>query len=61
VRFKLETFLSFLWKEKDAFICMGVYPPAEKVGTSKILERKNMQIFHPSKNRKCFDETENHN
>jgi hypothetical protein len=40
---------------------MGVYPPAEKVGTSKILERKNMQIFHPSKNRKCFDETENHN
>jgi len=42
MRIKLETFLFslLLWKEKDAFNCMGVYPPAEKWELSKLETKK---------------------
>lgn len=45
---QVRDFPLLLWKEKDAFICMGVYPPAEKVGTQKIRDKKHA-IFIPSK------------
>jgi len=40
---------------------MGVYPPAEKVGTYKILEKKKHVNFPSIKKQNCFDESENDN